>query len=208
MKRSFLIMTAMLLVFSLTAEEKKNEYRQLIGQNRNISHGGYGALSLSYGKLDGKDALQAGARIGWIIDHRFAIGFAGKGFVNDMYLPGTDEISRRNLAGGYGGLFFEPIIAPFAPVHFAFPVMVGAGGIAHVNYSNWYFDDYADPEVYDADVFFVLEPGIEVEANILRFMRVALGVSYRYTSRVRLPQTQGNVLHGLNGGITLKFGKF
>ncbi len=208
MKRTLLLCTAMLLMLALTAQEKKSEYRQLIGQNRDISHGGYGALSFSYGKLDGKDAFMAGARIGWIIDHNYALGFAGVGFVNDIYSPATHHTPERNIAGGYGGLFFEPIIAPFAPVHFAFPVIIGVGGLAHVNYSNWHYDDYAEPEVYDADVFFVLEPGIEIEANIVRFMRIALGVSYRYTSRVRLPETQGNVLHGLNGGITFKFGKF
>lgn len=207
MKKTLLI-TALLICFIGSSFAQESEYRTVFGSGRKISHGAYGALTFGYTSIDGRDALMSGMKGGWIIDHRLTLGFSGTGFMNDLRF--TDKLSNEavNMAGGYGGLLIEPIIAPFAPVHIAFPVIIGAGGVAYVNYNRWNYDSYSEPTVWDSDVFFVLEPGVEIEFNVVRFMRLAVGASYRHTSEVMLLNTNKDVLRGFNGTFSLKFGKF
>lgn len=207
MKRT-LIVICLLAGIGQVLMAQQPEYRTLFGRDGNHSNGVYGALTFNYGMIDGQDALMTGIKGGWIIDHKLTLGIAGTGFMNDLRFTDKMQNNAVNLAGGYGGLLIEPIIAPFSPIHITFPVIIGAGGVAYVNYNWWNYENNQEPVVWDSDAFFVIEPGIEIEFNIVRFMRLAVGASYRHTSNVRLNNTDGDVLRGFNGGFSLKFGKF
>ncbi|WP_167609985.1 hypothetical protein [Maribellus sediminis] len=183
--------------------------------SRNKSNGGYGAFSIGYSQIDGRDALITGARGAFIFDHSFAIGLGGYGFVNnldyDSYVGDNPE-ERFMLAGGYGGIFLEPIIAGTKPVHVSFPILVGMGGIALVENNGWGWEWDIDPyhpgHEYDHDLFFVFEPAVELEFNLTRFFRTSAYASYRFTSDIDLYDTEQDVLRGFNFGMTFKFGKF
>ena len=214
MKKAILIFTVMFLGTILVAQEENRnpqEYRTLFGGDE-ISHGGYGGLSVNYSQIDGKDAVLVGARGAWVINHGMAIGIAGYGFANDLKYERTINglADDYSLVGGYGGLLLEPIIGANWPVHISIPVLIGAGGVAYVSH---YWNTYDDPYYHggyteEADAFFVLEPGIEIELNMVKFMRIAFGGYYRYTSNLDLADTKSDVLNGFSTGVTLKFGKF
>ena len=202
----------LLLIFGFTflmatAQEdwENDEITTIFSKSR--SNGGYGALSFSYTQIDGKDAFLMGARGSWIIDHSFAIGLGGVGFVNDInHHHWIENDLEYNLAGGYGGIYLEPIIGPRLPVHISFPVLFGVGGIANIVDNNW-----EDNWMYDdsnQDVFLVLEPSIELEFNMTRHMRLAGSFGYRFTSSIEMENTDPEVLEGFNVGVVLKFGKF
>lgn len=178
----------------LMAQERDNteEYKTLFSNiNGQVEHGGYGAITFGYSEIDSKPALEIGGRVAWLINHQFAMGFVGKGFFNDINKSNINPKSDYYLAGGYGGLFFQPVIFPKSPVHVSFPIILGVGGVAlnpsyqskyHWDYDYNYYYDYA----YDSDVFLVFEPGIDVEFNLLRYFRMSLGASYRLTNNVNL----------------------
>ena len=175
--------------------------------SKNRRNGGYGALSFSYTKIDNKDAFLMGARGSWIIDHSFAIGLGGCGFINDVnYHVWLNNDLDNNLAGGYGGLYLEPILAPRLPVHISFPVLLGVGGISNVpdhrNWDDWVFDDSK------SDVYLVFEPSVELEFNMTRHMRLAGTIGYRFTSDIDIENTDPEILKGTNIGLIFKFGKF
>ncbi|UCH13322.1 MAG: hypothetical protein JSV22_09415 [Bacteroidales bacterium] len=184
-------------------KRKHDEIITLIGRSDEI--GGYGGLSVLYSQIDSKDAFVFGARGGLIMGHMFSLGIGGAGFVNDSHL---DNMLGRNvsLAGGYGGMFFEPIILPRFPVHLSIPVLIGIGGVAYasVDIREWEEDYFVE----DSETFLVAEPGIEVEMNITRFFRFTMGAYYRYTSEIELMNTEGDVLNGFSFGVNFKFGKF
>ena len=101
------------------------------------------------------------------------------------------------------------------PVHISVPIVAGVGGVAYTSSFDPYDLEYAQYLVEDAASFLVLEPGVELEFNIVRFFRIAIGGYYRLTSGVRFSDPRilqepipANVLEGFSGGITLKFGKF
>ena len=206
------IMAIGIMSFTFGQERSTEEMRTLFGNKDNkISHGGYGAISVGYTQIDNKDVMTLGGRAGWLIDHHITLGFAGKGFISQVFIdsiPGTPE-NGLYMSGGYGGLFVEPIIFPNSPIHVSFPVLIGGGGFV-LNEHDWHYYnyDYKYEEPVDWDSYFVLEPGVEIELNLVKFLRVAFGGSYRYTSNLHISEVPDDLLNGFNGTVTLKFGWF
>jgi hypothetical protein len=190
--------------------QRDEEVSTLFGdRDGHVDHGGWGGLSFGFTKIKGLDTYLMGARGGWLIDHHLTIGLAGYGYITDRTFYISDDIPEASLAGGYGGLFLEANIAPFYPVHVTIPVIIGAGGITFTDQKWWEGHEYNDPaSSIDSDAYFVLEPGLEVELNLIKFMRIGIGGSYRYTSQVSMMNSSGSMLHGWNGYFNLKFGWF
>ena len=221
MKKTIIIILTIFLASGLllaqeeeqTTEKKRrrdyqdSEMRTLFGRQR--SNGGYGAFWMGYSTIDNKHALQFGGRGSWVIQHSFALGFGGTGFINEYHY---DIVLDKDvfLAGGYGGIYLEPILFPSFPVHLSFPILLGAGGISYVSHNDVQWDSNY---IEDYDAFLIVEPGIDIELNLTRFMRVGLGATYRYPTSFDVGQTPvGNVdaesLRGMTYNVTFKFGKF
>lgn len=183
------------------SEKKKDEIITIFGKTK--SHGGYFGISTDYALLENNDAIVTGAQFGWIINHSLVLGAAGYGFFSNN-IDNTTSIYPQ-LSGGYGGLLIEPIILPKLPVHLAFPFLFGVGGVSTIgNYGtdNWNY------YVENSDVFMVVEPGVELEFNMLKFFRISFGAKYRVTTQLLMPNVNSNALNGLSCGVNLKFGKF
>jgi hypothetical protein len=200
-----ILSSAMILAQQQGIIDNRDEIRTLFGRNR--SNGGYGALSMMYSNIGGENALVLGAHGSWVINHGFALGLGGNGFINEAHFDATLN-ENVCLAGGYGGLIFEPIIAPRFPVHLSIPILLGIGGVAYSVTDYESFDYSGASYVEDTGVFLVAEPGIEVELNLLKYFRLALGGYYRYTSDMSLMNTEKDALNGLSFGLALKFGRF
>lgn len=200
----FLIAATVAFTQNEAGTEGDQKIQTLFGEN--VDNGGYGALMFNYSKINDDNAFLFGMRGAWIIDHKLAIGLGGYGFINNMEWDNINGHPDQFLTGGYGGLLIEPILFAHKPVHLSFPVLIGGGGIALVDD---YWDDYYDDWYTEyADAFFVIEPGVEVELNLVQAMRMAFAVTYRFTEDVELREIDKHALNGFNFGLTLKFGKF
>jgi hypothetical protein len=196
-------------------QERTTEMQTIFGNSdKKIDHGGYGAITVGYTQIDHKDVMTLGGRAGWVIDHHVTLGLAGKGFINSIYIDGYWPTSEGYndgyyLVGGYGGFFVEPIIAPNSPVHISLPILIGGGGLA-LNESTWHDNnweyDYYEP--FDWDSYFVFEPGVEIELNLIEFVRIGFCGSYRLTSNMHMAYVPKDMMNGFNAEVTLKFGKF
>jgi len=170
-------------------------------------------LSPDFGwtRMDGRDACMSGMSGGVILNHSFAIGLGFYGIMNseNFKYPDIAELEDLYLYAGYGGLKLEYRLEPLKKIHVAFPLLIGGGG---VSYSTWGNDmnnnDYHHDYSYAEDTFFAFEPGVAVGFNLLKFMRFDTGMSYRFASKVELPQTSSNLMNGFNWNFSLKFGKF
>lgn len=204
------ILLSLILIVSLTKAQdnyQNDQIQTIFSKNR--SNGGYGAFTISYSEIGGRDALVTGGRGAFIFDHSLAIGLGGFGFVNNLDYNSLSNLDEYSLAGGYGGIFFEPIIAGKSPVHVSFPILIGMGGVSLFQNYGWdYWDQHNPYPSLGNDVFFVIEPAVELEFNLARFFRLAATVSYRHTSKIELFDTKGDALRGFNFGMTFKFGKF
>ena len=168
----------------------------------------------SYTMIDKKSAYLGGMSGGIIINHNFSIGLAGMGIMttNNLRFSGINDTADVYLYGGYGGVRLEYRIKPMNSINIAFPLLIGGGGAAYstwgpndwLNYNNYYQNDAS----YSWDSYFVIEPGINIGLNLIKFMRLDAGVSYRITSGLSLPKTDKAMMNGFNANISLKFGKF
>lgn len=176
---------------------------------RDKRDGFYGSFATGYSPIDGKNGIVFSTRGGWIMDHWFAFGMFGTGLVNnidnlDMYYYGPSSNSNDySLAAGYGGFFVEPMLLPLKPIHLSFPILFGAGGASRFNNDYYYTDFYTD-----SDVFYVVEPGVELELNFTRWMRVAFYGTYRYTSDISIKDISADALRNYSVGVNVKIGLF
>lgn len=192
--------------------------RTLLGGRTDLHHGGWGAPTAHYTRIMDQDAMLVGLRGGWLIDHRVTIGIAGHGLVTplrntayDAYLldQGTPAPRPTAFHMGYGGLLIEPIIAYRSPVHISLPIMFGAGGCAY-DFNTVLPEEDGQPGYgyLEGQAFFVVEPGIDLEMNVIPLVRLGISASYRYTSDLDLPATAKDALHGANVGVVVKIGRF
>jgi hypothetical protein len=93
------------------------------------------------------------------------------------------------------------------PAHLCFPVLFGIGGVAKVENSDWWENNYNNHKP-ESDVYLVFEPAVELELNLTKFARLAAFASYRLTSDINLDGIDKDVLKGWNFGLTFKVGKF
>ena len=185
-------------------DEPDDEIMTLFKAN---TYGGFGSLYLQYSPINEKDGVFIGGRAGWIIGHSLSIGFGGCGYFNSSSSD-TNDI-RNSLAGGHGGMYLEPILFPRFPVHLSIPIFLGAGGISYLEYDNDKTFSEDPGEVIESDGYFIAEPGLELEFNLLKHFRMTLGAYYTYTSKIELKRLGNeNPLDALKYGISFKFGSF
>jgi hypothetical protein len=187
-------------------DKQHTEMQTLLGNDH--ESGGYGAFTVGYSLIDNRQAILFGGRFEWIANHSFGFGFGGTGFMNEFHFEPLLN-SDVALAGGYGGIYIEPILMPKYPVHISFPVLFGAGGISYVskNYDNH------NNMMEDSEGFLIVEPGAEIELNLTRHFRFTLGVSYKFPSAFNLGTTATTIvnaesLKGMSYFATFKFGRF
>jgi len=198
---------------NVTTETKSVRYtnpdgiQTLTGPGRNV--GFYIGFHSEYSQINGYDAFGAGGTIAMIANHGLAIGFSGKGFFSEPYESKPGNNTSYSYTGGYGGILIEPILFPKFPVHVSFPILLGGGGIARSVLTNYYYPyEYTQVYVENAEAFLIAEPGVEVEFNIARWLRLGLGGSYRFTTSVEPSTYETNPLNGFTAGFSMKFGKF
>lgn len=213
MQKQVILSTLFILICSTTFSQdpefqyyKNKEIKTLLGRDR--AGGGYGAFTAGYSVIDNKHAVLFGGRFGWLACHSIGVGFGATGFMNEFHyeaLLGREVF----LAGGYGGLYIEPILLPRFPVHLSFPVLFGAGGISYVSKEG----NINNNLIEDSVAFLIIEPAAELELNLTRFFRFAIGASYRFPTAFDVglsgtPTANAQSIKGMSYTATFKFGKF
>jgi hypothetical protein len=187
---------------------KKSDHPTIIGY--------YISPEGAYTQFKGRDVFLGGLSLGVIINHFFSVGLCANGILNsrNLWYEDVEVITKQGayLYGGYGGLKFEFRVLPTLPVHLNFPILIGGGGLVYNtgmshdhNYNN--YNNY-NGSTLDWDAFFVVEPGVMMELNLLKFLRLDAGISYRYTPDLDLMNTSSDLINNFNANLSLKFGKF
>lgn len=209
-----LLLTGSFAIFAQKTSEnfqkKQEPVFESLFKSEKASFGWYAGLQMNYSPVDSKDAYIGGIRGGMVINHNLHLGLAFQGINNPNRFEQTIDDQKARLESGYGGLIIEPVLFDHKVLHVTFPVIIGGGSANWIaKDKSWDDDDEEwDDKILETDSYFVLEPGINAEVNLLKFMRLGIGASYRYTSGFDIEKTSSHYLDGFNTGITLKFGKF
>jgi hypothetical protein len=184
-----------------------NDIKTLAG-NHNHS-GGYGAIFFKATSFQNQALLMTGIRGAWVVNRSFGIGLDANGIIPTAKYAGIDPggLHEAILVGGYGGILLEPVLWSNRIVHLTFPLSMGAGWLGYIeDWENDYY--YPHDNIYDDDIFWYFEPGINVEINVAGFFRTGLEISRRFTQDLLLSNTSKTAFDHLSYGIILKFGGF
>ena len=212
MKRLFILLLLIGPVFCYGQldsenEKKKDEVRTVFG-NTKPSGGHIGFTSKGF-YINGQQGYGNGVELAVGFGRKFNFGFSGYGLITDVKSSYSDVSGVDYFYDlGYGGFYLEPIIGSIWPIHLSFPVTLGLGGVFQSQYRaynyNWdtmsYGEDYA--------MFYIADIGANIELNLFKFLRLAGGINYRFTSDVNLQGTPKQQFSGLGANITLKLGWF
>lgn len=212
---SILFICISLISIAQKYDSDDDEIRTILGDLKSRSNGGYGEFSIKYAKIAQNDAFLHGGGGSWIFKSYFFAGFSA-------YVFNTSEFSDFALgvdcrySGGYGGLNFGFIIAPRSAIHLTIPVVTGGGVVTYMKHFRGLYD-IKDWRAEDTEVFALVEPGIEIEFNLLKFCRFSIGAHYLFNSNYELNYAADgrtvesfhpDILENISYGIHLKFGKF
>ncbi len=148
-------------------------------------------------------------------------GYAGVVYAGHLFVGGGGywqlDDNHSGISIAYGGAVFEWRQWNNKPVGLTFHTLLG-GGDADLN-GNFYLGggpggpaatpnhSYYAPYYYGYhEGFFVFEPEVQATFRLARDFRVAAGVGYRITDTYH-GGLSGDVLNGLSGTISVRFGK-
>lgn len=201
-----LVVGTLLTVVAASSAEAQRD-ATLLGR-RGASHfGGFGGPVVKLSRIAGADAVINGGRGGVIINRQLVIGGGGYSVANRNIRTGFafDNEDPADLRFDYGGLEFEYIAKPSRVAHVTAYALIGGGQA--------YYESVRDQgatvatQRLESNVF-VLEPALNVELNVTRWFRTALGAGYRYVNGSDLPSATDGALSGAVGTWTFKFGSF
>ena len=207
MKKYVTVITFLLLV--TVSDLKAQEIQTLFKSTAPL--GAYGAISNKFTSIGGQFANMAEVYGGVFISRKLLIGIEGAATTNDLQVPDKFSVDpTRNMSWEYAqfGLMTELVVGSNKIVHFNVSLFSGAGmTIQYERYSADWDDDHEDLE-HDENFFYVVEPGIQAEVNLFRWMRLSPGVSYRKAVGSDAAGMSDSKISDLSYNITLKFGKF
>jgi hypothetical protein len=189
-----IVATLLLLAVVAFAEDE-----QLISDK--IESGGFGGPVWKLTQLNGKTAYLTGGRGGWIINHTFILGGGGYNTESDVKTGLTGQGGKPLYLGmEYGGVEIEFLHHSQKLVHWTVRSLFGGG---HVRLSE------RDPSRETvSDGFGIVDADLNVELNVLKWMRVNAGAGYRLVYGIEANGLSNSDVGGGFGQVTLKFGKF
>lgn len=214
MKKFQILIIALFLGIAVYGQKDGNEIQTLFGND--MSYGGYGGPVMKITPVNGDLGLMMGGGGGFIINQQLVIGGAGYGLVTPSKFQGNDfrnsTDTTLSLSTGYGGFYLEYILMSNKPIHLTFPVLIGGGGATvrskDPDYDMTFFDDEPDRRLVEESGYFIIEPGVNLELNILKFFRLGFGLSYRYVTGSDLINISDSDLSDLSFNLGFRFGYF
>jgi len=210
-----LILLALFVQAGFAQEEPKEEMKTLITGKHLKFSGCFISPELKGTIMNDGYGFLMGGRLGVIFNDKFSIGLGGYGLTTEHLVdltayPEVDDIAK--IGFGYGGLVLEYTLFGNKAVHFSIPVLIGGGGVnlykdIVINEDEFTWDDF---NTYESSAFFVIEPGINLELNVTKFMRFDLGASYRMVqfSEMEYLENSNSELSNFAVNASLKFGLF
>jgi hypothetical protein len=164
--------------------------------------------------LNDQVGLLTGGEVSLVFGHRLNIGFFGYGKTNRVQSDYIDTDGFRHYYElGMGGMKIERVFFTNSAIHFTVPLTFGVGGMTLNRYAltdyEFYSNNYNwENSLYDFDTFVFFEPGVNLELNLLKHLRLDAGLGYMFTDEIRLAGTSAWPLNNLTANVSLKLGWF
>jgi hypothetical protein len=231
MKKYYAFMLTILMSLSLTETRAQEEMQFLIGgKDNDVAISGFAAALMEFSGFDGDFGFSMGGGAAMLVDQRFFIGGYGLGLTTQHQQNLTkvnpydydENITYKGLYTrfGHGGFWLGYIHQPYKPINFGINTKLGWGAVSMTQKTQ---KDASNRWIYVMnDNVFVITPELDVNLNLLTWMRMSLGLGYRFVTGVNdtydywnendeLVQADyfsKNALNSVTGSITFAFGFF
>ncbi len=208
-----IIITA-LITQTAVAQDETSKQTLLSGKIQKI--GIIASLSGQYVSLTGGFRPATGGSLSLLFNEKFSIGLGGYHVQNPNAVVG--DLTTR---GSVGGLQLQYITKPSKLVHVAFPLLIGVGYASSDTLTSrgergnkgkrgkndWGGWDVSKSSSNNA-TFGVIQPGINVEVNVLKYLSIYAGANYRIALNSSSTILPNNKLSGLGLEVGVKGGLF
>ncbi|MBK8806375.1 MAG: hypothetical protein IPO21_06920 [Bacteroidales bacterium] len=196
---------------STPSRTETDDIQTLIKIKPDTHKGFYASVGVSMGYMNGNEYYERSFNPGIIVNRKFALGFEVSNFAANIDVFAKDDSFEFNsdFDGRSGGLFFAPIFFSTKVVHFSFPITLGVGELNGYAYRT---DAWGETFLLasDDDYYAYIRPGVEVEINLRKRVRLGLNARYQHAIGVNFDDIYDlkNPLNGVVGGVNLKIGLF
>jgi hypothetical protein len=191
-----------MVVLNTTAQTKDNA-KTVFGNLK--PHMGYFINpSCQFGKFGGATAVIPGIGAGLIFNNNLSVNLLYKFTVTEN--TPAEVSDQLYLHGQWFGLKAEYSIKPEGAVHLNFPLEIGAGEIELDLKDSYENDHVVIPS--DDSWYAYLEPGVAVEINLHKYVKLNLSAGYRFVSDVTFRNISETDLKGFTFSTGLKIGLF
>ena len=170
---------------------------------------GFGQFDVKYSLIMDEPVLLLGGQGGLILNRHVLVGVSAHSMAYKVSVPSENPSQSLHLHMGYSGLLLGYIVAPVKVIHVSFPLTLGAG-IASI--SNKVNSEFNNSSVYvdvENSIFLFAEPSVQLEINVMKFLKLSIGGSYRLNHSLELqsPVTSSD-LNNWTGNVSIALGKF
>lgn len=192
MKANLIFYISFLFAISISAQE--------ISTQKNAF--GFGGTVIKFTKISNEFGVLIGGRGGWVLYDNFFIGGGGYGLLmgNDIEIDRNESKAKINL--GYLGFEFEYAVVKNNLFSVSLYTLLGGGALS-------YTDLEAGLDLHkknSSDTFIVVEPGINIYFNAVKWLSIGTGINYRFLSEEKSGYPYKIDIAGLSVGINFRFG--
>ncbi len=199
MKNTFLLSLVIITLFagSVAAQDStrsKTWFSNTKNSKRLHYIGAYVSPEVQYGSLAGSFTPISGMSAMLVFNKKWALGLAAYGTATEFTPSSINTNKALSYEANYGGLKLEYTPKPNDVLHVSFPILIGAG-MANIDSvstkTNYSFNKRGDKgrggdfgredrnRNENEDAFFIFQPGIKLETNVLRIAKLFIGANYR-----------------------------
>jgi hypothetical protein len=207
----FFLLATGLFVGKISAQDT---IKTLIHLSKIRNVGIYFAPEFQYGQSNGAFTAFSGGSAMLQFNHRFAVGLTGASTSSESFSP--KGVAPLLLQSDFGGIKMEYTVRPASAIHVTFPLVIGSGE-ARADSVRTTIETNSENENHQnggresglSSAYFVIQPGVQIEANVLRFAKVFAGANYRIASKTGATSTlPTDALSGLGINAGIKIGIF
>ncbi|HDQ45821.1 MAG TPA: hypothetical protein ENN17_10055 [bacterium] len=194
MKKEILICGLLLITAPGLAEEQT-----LLGQSSRT--GWYFASTYKFSTMNQEFVRLSGWRAVMIFDKTWSLGLAGTDTDSkDIPAPVTHKDQAVYMDLNYHGFELGYIWNSDRVAHCTADLLVALGSVG--------YKAQGSGKKWNRDLVAVIEPTVQLELNVVRWMRIGLGAGYRFVTAIDLEGLSSGDVSGPTGVLTFKFGRF
>jgi hypothetical protein len=197
-------LSMLFFAIAITTTAQTNEGVKTFFGNGKPEIGYFLSPSCQIGSIAGSTAVMTGIGAGILFNSKYYLGLNYK-FITTENTPVGELDNRLYLDQRYFGLRFEYAIQPKSVVHFNFPVEFGVGE-TELDLKDSYENEGLVPT---NDAWFAyLEPGVALEINLHKYIKLNISGGYRFVSNVSFRNLTEKDIMGISCSARLKIGIF